>query len=157
MALKSNFYNEIFLQEQKWIELINNNLLNSIYCNLALKPFYLDKKEVLEQEYYSNNNVIIGQVLSIIDNIVKRIEGINEDYNNLKEVDIKVLLPLFLTNQMNNTTRKTEVVNSNENIDRLQIRKQILENQIGNFPKNEILNFDDYLYEDFPEEQKRIK
>ena len=47
MALKNNFYEEIFLKEQEWISMINNNLLNSIYCSLVLKPFYVQKRDEL--------------------------------------------------------------------------------------------------------------
>ena len=39
MALKNNFYDEIFEEEKKWIDLINSNLLNSIYFKHELKPY----------------------------------------------------------------------------------------------------------------------
>ena len=45
MALRQDFYTEIFEQEKKWIELINSKLLNSVYCKYILQPFYLDKKK----------------------------------------------------------------------------------------------------------------
>ena len=62
MALGENFYNEIFEREQKWIESINSNLLNSVYCNLVLKPFYIEKRKELKEEYNKTNNEIIKQI-----------------------------------------------------------------------------------------------
>lgn len=109
MALKKNFYNEIFEQEQKWIEFIDNNLLNSIYCDLSLKPFYTKKRNELEIEYKSNRNIILGQVLILIDNIINQIDLLNEEYKKLNSVDIKTLMPLFLINQMNNISQKEEI------------------------------------------------
>ena len=43
MALRQDFYTEIFEQEKKWIELINSKLLNSIYCKYMWQLFYLEK------------------------------------------------------------------------------------------------------------------
>lgn len=108
MALKSDFYNEIFKKEQMWIDLINEELLNSIYCNLTLKPFYMQKKQELEQEYNATNNPIIGEIIPIIDNILQKISLFNEQYRSSKQVNINEMLPLFLTSQMNNTAEKTE-------------------------------------------------
>lgn len=113
MALKDNFYNEIFEKEQKWIELINLNLLNSIYCNLTLKPFYLDKKSELEREYNKVNNEIMRQIISIINNIINKIDIYNMQYKNNEFVDIKSLIPLFLMTQMNNVVSK-QVLDTNE-------------------------------------------
>ena len=73
MALKNDFYTEIFNNEKRWVELINRNLLNSIYCNLVLKPFYLQKKSELELEYNLTKNRIIGQIILIIENIINQI------------------------------------------------------------------------------------
>ena len=65
MALAKNFYKEIFEQEQKWTDLINLNLLNSVYCNLTLKPFYIQKRMELKEEYAKTNNEIIKQIILI--------------------------------------------------------------------------------------------
>lgn len=155
MALGNDFYSEIFVNEQKWIELINAKLLNSIYCNLTLKPFYIEKKKELEEEYSLTNNRIIGQIISIIDNILNQIEVFNEQYKSFQNADINLLLPLFLTTQMNNTSQKGNNnldIRSNE-ISNLQINKQVLENQTKNY--GETLNDqNDYVYDDFPEQSK---
>lgn len=110
MALKNDFYSEIFNNEKKWTELINQNLLNSIYCNLTLKPFYLKKRNEIMEEYTLTNNQILNEVLFIIENILRKIEYFTVQYNNSKEVDIKELLPLFLINQMSNTNQKENEV-----------------------------------------------
>jgi len=153
MALKNDFYNEIFINEQKWIEYINKNLLNSVYFNLTLKPFYTEKKQELENEYSLTNNEIIGNIINIIDGIINKIEVFVEQYKNGESVDTDSLIPLFLTTQMNNNSKNVK----KDEIDELKTQKLILENQIKNYNKT-ISNSEDYLYDDFPEEQikKRI-
>ena len=146
MALKSNFYNEIFTNEEKWIELINKNLLNSIYCNLALRPFYVQKRNDVEIEYKVTNNQILGQILLIIDDIVAQIDYFNEQYKNSKYVDIKSLLPLFLTNQMNNIGQK----DSKDKLEMLKQQKQALEKEILKYS-----NFDGYMYDEFDDDYKK--
>lgn len=108
MALKKGFYDEIFDSEEKWDSLIKSNLLNIIYCNLELKPFYLSKKEELVHEYEITNNAIIKQVLDIINNIISEIDVTYEKYNSGESVDINYLSSLFLINQMRNSEFETE-------------------------------------------------
>ena len=157
MALDKSFYNDIFEHEQKWTELINSNLLNSIYCNLTLKPFYIQKKEKLEEEYNKTNNEIIKQIILIIDNIIDKIELFNYKYVNYQKPNINSLLTFFLTTKMNNILDKEDKNNENQNeIDKVHIRKQILEIQIENIDRT--LEYEpDYVYEDFPQEVRRIK
>lgn len=102
MALKVNFYGEIFSQEQKWIELINAGLLNSIYCNLTLKPFYEKKREELERLFGSADNKILQQILNIIDAILAKLNDFDVRYRNMESADIKELIPLFLVSKMGN-------------------------------------------------------
>ena len=153
MALKNEFYNEIFDQEQKWIETINSNLLNNIYCKCTLKPFYAEKIKILENEYIVSKNKLIEQIIIIFKNIISQIEIIEERYQNNKKIDVKSLLPLFLTTQMYTTQTKKETGDSNLNLElsRLQIRKKILENKIKSYNRQKKQIYDDYLYEDFPE------
>lgn len=106
MALKNSFYSEIFTNEQRWIDMIDHNLLNSIYCNFALKPFYLEKRAELENEYRITNNEILRQIILIIDKILIQISLFDVQYKNLEYVDIRLLRPLFLVNQMNNVSQK---------------------------------------------------
>lgn len=157
MALRNNFYNEIFEQEQKWIELVNNNLLNSIYCNLVLKPFYVERKKELESEYKLAKNIIIGQVLEIMNKIIKKIELFDVQYKNFENCDISSLIPLFLTNQMNNSVQKENNSTNVEDMDVLQIRKEILEDKIRELRNIPIEDQEDYLYDDFPEERRKVK
>ena len=102
MALRNGFYTEIFNNEKIWIDLIENNLLNTIYCNLVLKPFYEEKKKELEQEYNLTGNKIIEQIILIIENIINQIDLFKSQYDKGDKVNMHFILPLFLTNQMNN-------------------------------------------------------
>ena len=106
MALKNDFYSEIFEKEGKWMELLNSGLLNIIYIKYTLKPFYLEKSEQLEIEFSKTNNQIIGQILSIIDNIVATINLLEEKYQSTGSCDVRVLLPEFFTSKMSNNTKE---------------------------------------------------
>ena len=150
MALKSDFYNEIFANEEKWIELINKNLLNSIYCNLTLRPFYVQKRNDIEIEYKLTNNQILGQILLTIDNIIAKIDYFNEQYKNSKFVDIKSLLPMLLINRMNNTNQK----DSNDRLEMLKEQKQALEKEILRYNKS-TNDVDDYIFDEFSDDYKK--
>lgn len=158
MALRPDFYSEIFEQEKKWIELIDSKLLNSIYCKYILQPFYLAKKKDLEQEYLVTKNVMIGYILGVINPIIQQIELFNNQFKSGEKSDISTLLPLFLTNQMSNNKTKEEEKNNpiREEITGLQIRKQLLESQMRNYDRIES-TYEDYVYDDFPEEVGKIK
>lgn len=157
MALRQDFYTEIFEQEKKWIELINSKLLNSVYCKYILQPFYLDKKKELEQEYFLTQNDIIGNIIGIIDSIIGQTEVFNEQFISGEKVDINLLIPLFLTTKMTNTSKKEEEKsNISQEINELQIKKQLLENQIRYFDKN-VTPDNEYVYDDFPEEKEKVK
>ncbi len=148
MALKYDFYTEITENERKWISLINHDLLNVVYCNLVLKPFYLKKEKELESEYEITKSSIMGQILSTLRKIINKIDMFYVDYKNSKQSDIKSLLPLFLSSQMNNISKGETI----DNTDRLEIRKQILENEIRSYDKPD----DSYLYDDTFEQTKTI-
>jgi len=152
MALKNDFYEEIFINEKKWIEMIDKNLLNNIFCNLELRPFYLKKKDEIKKEYELNNNPILGQILSIIDNIINKLDEFEIQYKNLRYVNIKELLPLFLTSQMNNNSKKEE---KKEVIEDLKNEKKLLEEEIINYNRKE-KELEDYVYDDFPLDHKKI-
>ena len=154
MALRQDFYTEIFEQEKKWIELINSKLLNSIYCKYMLQPFYLEKKRDLEQEYFVTQNEIIGKIIGIVNSIIEQIELFNTQFKAGERIDISTLLPLFLTTQMSNSPKKEENNNQiRQEINGLQIKKQLLESQIKYFDKGTSTD-EDYVYDDFPEEVK---
>jgi len=151
MALENNFYQEIQDKEKKWIELIEKNLLNIYYFKVELEPFYIKKLEELTYEYDLTNNKIIGEVIDIIKSIIKKLEDFDDTYRMGKEIDIKTLVPLFLISNFNNNVKK-----DNNDLQRLQIRKQVLEAVKNHYDNNNNRNLqDDYLYDDFPQEHNK--
>ena len=156
MDLRQDFYTEIFENEQKWIDLINSKLLNSIYCKYTLQPFYLKKKQTVKQEYFLTKNEY-DKFIDIIDSIIEQIEVFNQQFKSGQKVDISTLKPLFLITQIGKVQKAEEDKSEiRQEINELQIRKQLLENQIRNFDKA-IVNEDDYIYDDFPEEIRKVK
>ena len=156
MALKKDFYSEIFEKEQKWIELMDKNLLNSVYCKFSLQPFYETKKLELVREYTSTKSEIIKNLIIIINQILSQIEMLYKMYLDGQNTNMNTLIPLFLSSQMSNTLKVDDnkpLVNSE--VDKLQIKKQILENKLSNYYKSE--TEEDYVYDDFPEETRKIK
>lgn len=152
MDLRQDFYTEIYEKEKKWIELINSKLLNSVYFKHKLQPFYIEKKQTVKQEYFLTKNEY-DRFIDIIDSIIEQIELLSEQFNSGQSIDINSLIPFFLTSQMKNTYRMPEKISE---INELQIRKQLLQNQIRNFDRVETSN-DDYVYDDFPEEVRKAK
>lgn len=156
MALGENFYNEIFEHEQKWIELINSNLLNSIYCNLTLKPFYLQKIVELKSEYNKTNNEKLKQMILMINDIIDKIELFNYQYLNYKTPNINSLLPLFLIARNNNLIKEDNKYNEIHNqIDKLQLSKHIIQNHVRKYDSVDVVP--DYVYDDFPGETRIVK
>lgn len=154
MALKRDFYAEIFEKEEKWIELINKNLLNSIYCTLTLKPFYVNKREMLNKEYELTNNELLGQVLNSIDQILNKIEYFNNQYIKFQNISISDLLPLFLINKMNNSLKKEDITLNNEELNKLNIKRAILNEKLYKYRmSNNNNNLQDYVYDDFPDNE----
>lgn len=146
MALDNNFYTEIFEKEIYWTDLVDKNLLNVYYLNgkNGLKDFYIKKLEKLKYEYSLTNNEMLKKILDIINNIINEIDDITIRYKRGNKININSLPKLFLVNKMNN---KVDVINDND-IDRLQIKKQVLKN-IRNFYSNSNRQVnDDYLYDD---------
>lgn len=152
MALSENFYNEIFEKEKYWTELANRKLLNIYYLNGkdGIKEFYLDKKAKLEQEY--TNDQMIGKFLSIIDNIISKIDSLTLDYRRGNPIDINSIITLFLHNQMNNQVKngyKTvfEDDSRKNEMAKLQLRKQVLQSLNRRYKDPDEYS-DDYLYEE---------
>ncbi len=92
--------NEILKKEETWTKLINENLLNIVYCNLELRPFYLKKLQELNEQYNSVYDVefkkIIRILIGFVEQIIKKLDSLNEQYKNLNIVDIKSLVPSFI-------------------------------------------------------------
>ena len=105
MALKKDFYIELFEKEENWIKMINNpkgNLLTSTYCKFELKPFYLEKIKELENEQKQGNNQIIQSLYFGICDILNKLNEFIEKFEESKRIDFKELLPLFCINIMRN-------------------------------------------------------
>ena len=149
MALENNFYQEINNKEQKWIELIENNLLNIYYFEAELDPFYIKKLEELTYEYNLTNSKFIGLVKEEVSAILLKLEELENAYRAGKEINIKSLIPLFLTNKFINNVVKED----NNDLKNLKIRKEVLQSIKSGIKKENIQ--DDYLYDDFPEEQEK--
>jgi len=155
MALNIDVYKEILEKESVWINSIN--LLNSIYCNLELKPFYEKKRTEIIEEYNKSNNVILGEFIKIIDKIIGKIESFNEQYNNSLNVDMKSLLPYLFTYQLNNSLDNNQL-NSNDNLnelEKLEIKKQVIQSEINDYRNNQ--DDSDVIIDDFDEEVKPLK
>lgn len=157
MALKENFYTEIFEKEKYWLQLANNKLLNIYYINgkNGIRDFYFNAKGELEQEYQQNGNQIIKGILDSINKIIEKIDFITLEHTKGKDIDSNSIVNLFLSNQMNNN------LTSNKNTDKISHLKSQIDLLKNMKYSTEILNEsknidDDYLYDDFPEESKKI-
>lgn len=143
MTLKQGFYKEIFENEERWIEYANKKLLNVYYLS-ELKEFYLNKQKELEPE--ASNNQVLEIFLNIIKSIINQIDIVTNEYREGKSVDINTVTNLFFSNQMK-MENKEEKKDSNMDIIRLQVQKELLENQKKQLLSNNLYD-DDYLYEE---------
>ena len=102
MEVDVSFYTEIFEKEAYWISLTRNNLLNTYYINGndGLKEFYQKKLSILEEIKNEKPNVIF--IINMIKNILNEIESITNLYNSGEEININLLVNLFITNQLTN-------------------------------------------------------
>lgn len=152
MALNNEFYKEIFDNEIKWSNKINKNLFNITYCKLELKPFYIEKKEKLEYEQSLTDNEFLKPFINSINKIIDKINYFEELSLKNKNPDLKELIPLFLSNQMNNNIQEND--NINFNLIKLQARRELLEDKKEQLINSKITEEDDYLYDDFDYEIK---
>ena len=104
MALVKNFYDDIFKLENNLIILIKSNLLNIYYLNgkNSVRNFYYNKYQELLNEYNLTKNEFLLQFLVIIREIIERIDSLTLNYRMGNKVDFNELIPLFLSNKMNN-------------------------------------------------------
>lgn len=137
MALKQNFYDEIYDKEQMWINMINSNLLN-IYYLPELRDFYVGKQERLNYEYELTGNDLIRSISYSLNNIVVKLDYFIDEDKKGNIINLKELLDLFLTNKLNNNV---SYVNSNVS----QNNKNLYE------LRNKVINegSEDYLDDDF--------
>ena len=140
MALRNEFYQEIEDNEKYWKELNNRKLLNPIYLNIELKPFYENKKQELEEELKNSNNPLLFNILNIINNILSKIEDIDNSYRSGKEFNISDLVTQFLQSQMNNENK----IEKKPAIDRKKYLEDLKKIYVVSQPPKD----DSYLYED---------
>lgn len=151
MALSSNFYKELFKKEKYWTELAQKGLLNIYYLDGkdGIKEFYEMKKSELKEELSLNKNPILSNFLSIINDILAKIDQMSSDHRNGKEVDILSLTTLFLANQMDNSlVLSNDKESTMDKIDLLNLRKQVL-NSIKDVYANQEKTCDDSYLDDF--------
>ena len=148
MALKQDFYSDIFLKEEYWTEIAKENLLNIYYLD-NLKEFYLDKKNELEKELELSNNTLIKSFLNMIQNIISQIDIVTDDYKSGKNININSVIKLFLSNQMNNNFNYTNVDEKSEssNIPALQAKIAVLQALRKDLESTKNKVDDDYLYD----------
>ena len=144
MALKNNFYDEIYDEERNWIDMIDSNLLN-VYYLLELRKFYYERQVIISDEYKLTLNPFMKSIWSILNNIVEKLDFIESEYKKGKRVNISELKKFFVINIINNNI---PVVNK-KNVNQIQqdkkslydLRKQV----IGEM--NEDYIDDDFYYE----------
>lgn len=100
MALKLDFYKEIIEREQTWLTNLEYNLLNVYYLS-ELKEFYTDKYDKLNEEL-SKQNPLINSIISVIGNMISKLDSIINTYNEGRDVDLNILKNYFLTNMLKN-------------------------------------------------------
>ena len=105
-----NIYEEIFEKEKYLIELASHKLLNIYYLrdNDELKNFYLDKLNTFENEYEKND--LIKEVIVVINNIINKIDELNDSYNSGSEVDANSISKYFLYSQLNSKLDKDNIL-----------------------------------------------
>ena len=156
MALSSNFYKELFKKEKYWTELAQKGLLNIYYLDGkdGIKKFYEIKKAELEEELSLNQNPILSNFLSIINDILAKIDKMSSDYRNGKEVDILSLTTMFLANQMDNSLGlSNEEESSMTTFDLLNLRKQVLNSIRDVYANKEKPCEDPYDDFEFPDDE----
>lgn len=158
MALKNDFYTEIFEQEQKWLTMMNSNLLNVIYCKHSLQPFYQKKVNELVTENSLTYNPLIEQIILVFNTIIEKIDSLNKLYIESRESKVDELYPLFLVNRLTNVSKKSdlEIETVNKQINNLKIRKQVLM-ALASTPKQTDESDLEYLDDEIVDEEIRQK
>ena len=95
MALKSNFYDEIFKEEKNWIEMLDSNLLN-VYYLVELRNFYYERQIIVGREYNLSLNPVMKSIWVVLNNMVEKLDRIEADYKIGKRININELKNYFL-------------------------------------------------------------
>lgn len=144
MALKQNFYEEIYDEERNWIELLDSNLIN-VYYLPVLKQFYYERQVRLSYEYELTLNPIIKSMSNLLNNIIVKIDYIIEEDQKGIPVNIVELKNYFLINQLNNNIISNEQRPIQENIGIYALRK-----------KSDSKGLEDYTDDDFYYENQKV-
>lgn len=146
MALKSNFYDEIYEEEKKWIEMLDAKLLNVYYLS-ELRKFYYERQVIISDEYKLTLNPIMKSIWIELNNMVEKLNFIESEYKKEKRVNINELKNYFLINRLNNNIDiPIELRKDSEN------KKSIYE--LRNKVENE--NLEDYIDDDFYYDNQKV-
>lgn len=146
MALKNDFYDEIYKEEINWIEMLDSKLLN-VYYLLELRKFYYERQVIVSYEYNLTLNPIMKSIWTVLNNMVEKLDNIESDYKMGKRINLNELKNYFLVNMLsNNIEIPLELRQNNENKNKLyELRNKVV---------NEGL--EDYTDDDFYYEQQKV-
>lgn len=146
MALKNNFYDEIYKEEKNWIELLDAKLLNVYYLS-ELRKFYYERQVIVSHEYNLTLNPIMKSIWIVLNNMVEKLDRIDSDYKMGKRINLNELKNYFLVNILsNNIEIPLELRQNNEKKNNLyELRNKVV---------NEGL--EDYTDDDFYYEQQKV-
>ena len=149
MALKLDFYQEIFEREQTWISSLESDLLNPYYLP-EIKRFYSQKLEIINYELKSTGNDLIRSVCLVLKKIIKKIDYFIDEDRNENLINFMELNDLFLTNRITNNLSYVSNINlseiSSNKKNLYELRKQVINS-----------DSEDYLDDDFYYEDRKVK
>lgn len=142
MALKNDFYDEIYKEEINWIEMLNAKLLN-VYYLLELRKFYYERQVIVSHEYNLTLNPIMKSIWTVLNNMVEKLDHIDSDYKMGKRINLKELKNYFLVNILsNNIEIPLELRQNNEKKNKLyELRNKVVNEGLEDYTD------DDFYYE----------
>ena len=146
MALKFDFYKEIFEKEKIWLTNLGFGLLNVYYLPELLDFYFLKQKTLTEEAEQTDNSLLTSLSSAMGSMIIKLNEFINLDYAG-KEIDLKELNNYFITNILCNNLVETKTYDKEENkLDEIVTHKSDLYELRQKLTD---LNNEDYIDDDF--------
>lgn len=146
MALKNNFYDEIYKEETNWIEMLDAKLLNVYYLS-ELRKFYYERQVTVSYEYKLTLNPIMKSIWTVLNNMVEKLDFIESEYKKGKRINLNELRNYFIINILNNNIDiPPELIKNTES------KKNIYE------LRNKAVNADleDYTDDDFYYENQKV-
>ena len=142
MALKNDFYEEIYKEEKNWIEMIDSKLLNVYYLS-ELRKFYYERQVIVSYEYNLTLNPIMKSIWTILNNMVSKLDFIEIEYKKGKRINISELKNYFLINRLsNNIDIPLELKKDNENKRNIyELRNKVVSEDLEDYTD------DDFYYE----------